>query len=200
MRKYRAYREKLVSVLRHGGVAVLPTDTIYGILGSALAEKTVERIYIIRERQPKKPCIMLIADMTDIARFGVHLSESEKCFLNLVWPGKVSVVLPCPHKRYAYLHRGTKTLAFRVPRNKWLRDILRETGPLIAPSANPEGSVPAETIRQAKSYFGGAIDLYMSAGRRLQGKASTVVSLDRGEVMVLREGAGRVNPRRRGQF
>ena len=50
----------IVTTLRNGGVGVVPTDTIYGIVGSALNPKTVARIYKLRRRNPKKPMIILI--------------------------------------------------------------------------------------------------------------------------------------------
>jgi L-threonylcarbamoyladenylate synthase len=99
----------------------------------------------------------------------------------------VSVVLPCRAKRWAYLHRGTGTLAFRVPDKKQLRDFLRKTGPLVAPSANPQGNVPAETIVQARKYFGNAVNCYVDRGS-LVGSASTVVTFRHGMPVVLRQG------------
>ncbi|MFH1192712.1 MAG: L-threonylcarbamoyladenylate synthase [Candidatus Jorgensenbacteria bacterium] len=153
--------KKLIAVIKKGGVGVLPTDTIYGLVGSALSQKTVERIYRIRRRNPKKPVIVLIAALADLRRFGVKPAPRVKVFLKKIWPGPYSVVLSCPHKKFAYLHRGTETLAFRLPEPKWLRELLRATGPLVAPSANPEGKPPAKNIAEAKKYFGEKADFYM---------------------------------------
>jgi L-threonylcarbamoyladenylate synthase len=59
------------------------------------------------------------------------------------------------------LHLGTQSLAFRVPKPKGLQSLLKKTGPLVAPSANPEGMKPALTMREAKKYFGNAVALYV---------------------------------------
>ena len=91
-------------------------------------------------------------------------------------------------KKFKHLHRGTGTLAFRVPKPAWLRKLLQETGPLIAPSANFEGEPPALTIRAAKKYFGENVDFYADAGR-LASKPSTLIKVEKGNVIVLREGA-----------
>ncbi|MDO8686599.1 MAG: Sua5/YciO/YrdC/YwlC family protein, partial [Candidatus Berkelbacteria bacterium] len=102
-------------------------------------------------------------------------------------PEPVSVVLDCIDDAFSYLHRGTKTLAFRIPALEELRDLLIKTGPLIAPSANLEAKPPSKTIFEAKEYFGDLVDLYIDGGS-LDTKASKVVSLHKdGSETILRE-------------
>jgi L-threonylcarbamoyladenylate synthase len=183
--------------LRRGGVGVLPTDTIYGIVGSALRPKTVERIYRLRKRNRKKPMLVLIGSMSDLNCFSATMTRHSGCggvsvdLLKKLWPGKVSIILPVPSKRFSYLHRGTKTIAFRLPAKKSLRALLKKTGPLVAPSANPEGKPPARTVAEAKKYFGGKIDFYVDGGQ-LAGKHSTLIRIERGRPVVLRQGAVRI--------
>ena len=165
---------------------IYPTDTIYGILGSALSKKVVERIYTIKGRDENKPFIILISRIEDLKLFGVKISSDQQKYLKSVWPGKVSVILPCKSKKFSYLHRGTNSLALRLPKKKSLRALLEKTGPLVAPSANPQGFVPATTIREAKNYFGNTVDIYVSGGK-LQGKSSTLISLLGKEPEILRK-------------
>ena len=179
--------DNLINVLKSSGVVVIPTDTLYGILGSALDENVVEKIYEIRKRRPDKPCIILIGDINDISKFSIDLTEKQKQELQKNWPGPVSVVLDCVDEKFGYLHRGTNTLAFRLPANGALKDLLLKTGPLIAPSANTEGNTPARNIQEAKKYFGDKVDLYVDGGE-IEGKASKVIKLNTdGTVVVLRE-------------
>lgn len=175
-------------ILQRGGVGILPTDTLYGIVGSALSKKTVERIYRLRDRNKRKPMIILIGDLRDLKKLGVHLFSTHYSLLANFWPGKVSIVLPCRKKRFFYLHRGTNTLAFRLPAKKSLRQLLRNVGPLVAPSANLEGKPPAKTIREAKKYFGNRVDMYVDAGR-LVSPPSTLIALANKKLIVLRKGA-----------
>ena len=176
------------AILRRGGVGILPTDTIYGIVGSALRKEAVERIYVLRKRNPDKPFIILIASKGDIAQFGVRLSSRAEKILERLWPGKVSVILPCNSKKFFYLHRGTKQLAFRLPDSRELRALLAKTGPLVAPSANIEGVPPALTIADARKYFGKTVDFYVSGGK-LVSPPSTLVSLEGRRLVILRKGA-----------
>lgn len=187
----KSFSKKIAGIIRAGGIGVLPSDTLYGIMGPALFPEAVERIYHLRHRGEHKPMIVLIGSVRDLALFGVRPTQSQESFYSQYWPGKVSVVLPCPLKKLAYLHRGTETIAFRVPDAKPLRDFLKQTGPLVAPSANHEGEAPAETIAEAKKYFGGYVDAYVDVGR-LTGNASTVVAFRRGKPVVLRQGDVRI--------
>jgi len=185
--------ENLIEVLRKNGVVVMPTDTLYGIVGQALNSSVVERIYFLRKRNPEKPCIILIGTIDELEKFSVILSEEQKEFFARTVlakdakDGPVSIVLDCPDKKFLYLHRATKTLAFRIPFSQPLRDLLLKTGPLIAPSANLEALPPSETISEAKKYFGNLIDLYVDGGK-LTGKASKVIRLRKdGTISIIRE-------------
>ncbi len=174
-------------ILLNAGVGVMPTDTIYGLVGSALSKKAVQRIYKIRKRNPKKPMIILTGSLRDLKLFDIKLDVREQKILSKIWPGKISVILPCSVKKFSYLHRGTKTLAFRLPATKKLRDFLKKTGPLIAPSANPEGLTPAFTIKEAKRYFGDRVDFYIDAGK-MKSLPSTLIAIKNGRAIIKRKG------------
>ncbi|MCM2339001.1 MAG: L-threonylcarbamoyladenylate synthase [Burkholderiales bacterium] len=188
--------ENLIKVLKNKGVAVMPTDTIYGIVGEALDKDVVERIYNIKGRNPDKPCIILIGDIKDLERFSIYLTEEKKKDLEKYWSldntqdfqsKAVSIVLDCENDSLEYLHRGTNTLAFRLPFSNDLRNLLIETGPLIVPSANTEATPPSVNIEEAKRYFEDLVDLYIDGGE-LKGKASKLIKLNMdGSVVVLRE-------------
>lgn len=179
--------ENLIKVLKENGVVIMPTDTIYGMVCRALNKEAVLRIYEIRERNPKKPCIILIGNIDELEKFGIFLLEKEKEELKKYWPGPVSVVLDCKNDFLEYLHCGTNTLAFRIPVPQALRDLLLKTGPLIAPSANKETYPINDTVKAAEVYFGDLVDLYIDGGE-LKSKASKLIKLNNdGSIIVLRE-------------
>lgn len=177
---------KEAEILKAGGVGIVPTDTLYGVCASALSKPAIDRVYALKGRAEHKPFIVLIASISDLAQFSIKLTAEQKAYLNEVWPGPVSVILPCPLKKFAYLHRGTHSLAFRLPKNAKLREFLKRSGPLAAPSANPQGAEPARTIAEAKKYFGDKVDFYIAGGRK-EGKPSKIVSLVSNTIKVLRE-------------
>ncbi len=185
-------KDGVIKILKEGGIGVLPTDTIYGLVGQALSEKTVRRMYEIRKRNPEKPFIILIGSIVDLGLFGISENNEEVKLAKNSWPGKVSIILSCDNPKFEYLHRGTKTLAFRLPDYPELLEILKETGPLAAPSANYEGELPAVTIKEAQKYFENEVDFYEDGGKIIS-EPSTILKITGGEIVIIREGV-RKNP------
>lgn len=188
----------IIKIIKDGGIGVLPTDTLYGLVGSAMNSKTVERIYKLRRRSPDKPCIILISSTKDLKLFGIKQDKFSKDFLQKNWPNPLSVILACspreagPEPKFKYLHRGTKSLAFRIPANDDLRAFLALSGPLIVPSANFEGEKPSETIQEAKKYFGNKVDFYQDGGK-LSGQPSTLIKIKNHKIDIIRQGAFTLN-------
>lgn len=174
-----------INILQSGGIGVIATDTLYGVVGQALNRATVERIYTVKERTPTKPFIILIHDIRDIELFGIPLTSDLEMTLARYWPGPVSIILDCDNDNFEYLHRGTKALAFRLPNKPDIQQILKETGPLVAPSANPEGLIPAEDIEKAKKYFGNLVDFYSEGA--VTTKPSKIIKISDGNEEVLRD-------------
>lgn len=180
--------QKIAEKIKKGQIGIIPTDTIYGVAASAWSKKAVERIYKACKRDPKKPFIVLIPSIKDLLPFGIKLDNATRKILKKLWPGKVSVILPVVSNKFQYLHRGMKTLAFRIPKKTSLIKFLKKTGPLISSSANPQGLKPAQTIAEAKKYFGNRIDFYSSGGK-IKSLPSTLVEIKSGKISVLRRGA-----------
>lgn len=154
--------------IKQGEIGVIPTDTIYGIVCSAFNKNSVEKLYKIRKRSKDKPMIVLIGSVSDLKLFNIDAIVKN-------WPEKTSIVFDC--NDFEYLHRGKRSLAFRLPHNKDLIDILKISGPIVAPSANIEGGKPAENIKEAKSYFGDKIDFYLDVGT-IKSKPSKIIYLN----------------------
>lgn len=183
--------KEIIETIKAGGVGVIPTDTMYGIVGSALSKKTVERIYNVRKRTSSKPLIILISKIGDLKIFDIKVDTELEKKLKKLWPNKVSVILPCKQKRFEYLHRGTNRLAFRLPKDKKLREFISKTGPIVAPSANTEGDKPSKNIKQAEKYFGANVDFYLDKGD-MSVVPSTIVEIENGEMKIVRKGAAKI--------
>ena len=180
--------EKISNILLNDGVGILPTDTLYGLVGRAFSKKAFDKIFELKKRDAKSPFIILISSIEDLKLFDIEIGKETEKLLNKYWPGKVSVVLPCNSERLSYLHLGTKTLAFRMPDKKDLLELLKITGPLLAPSANHPGEKEALTVEEAKVYFSSSVDFYEDEGK-LESLPSTLIRIENGEIVVLREGA-----------
>lgn len=172
-------QENVLTIASHilnGGIVSMPSDTIYGLLALAKDGNIVNNLYTLKGRQPQKPFIILISQYSQLKDLHISPTATQAAFLKKHWPGAVSVILPCQDQNLEFLHRGTCSLAVRMPNNKLLKDLIDITGPLIAPSCNPEGLPPAINPEEAKKYFGGQIKLYVDGGD-LVSNPSTLVSL-----------------------
>ena len=182
------FSKSLILKIRRGAIGIIPTDTLYGLVGLAQNKKTVARIYDVKGRDDTKPFIILITSLSDLKTFEVELDEKTHKKLNQFWPGKISVIFSCQSKKLSYLHRGTNSLGFRLPNDRPLVSLIEETGPLVAPSANPTGLKPAKNIAEAKKYFGDTIDFFIDGGK-LGDEASTIVEIVGKNVKIIRKGA-----------
>jgi L-threonylcarbamoyladenylate synthase len=161
MKIVQDFDDELVALLCSGGIAVIRTDTIYGIVARADNEAAVERIYTVKQRSPHKSAIVLLAKKDGI--FDTP-SAYELGFTKGLWPGKNSIIFPSA-KAPSWLDRGNESIAYRIPDDDRLCELLKKTGPLIAPSANPEGLPPAMNIKEAIDYFGELVDIYVDGGQ-----------------------------------
>lgn len=179
---------RVMELITNGGVGVIPTDTVYGLVCSAQNMSAVERLYGLKNRE-RKPGTLIAANIAQLVELGI-----KKRYLTAVehfWPGPISVVIP--NTELEYLHQGLNSLAIRIPRLEILTKLLIKTGPLLTSSANHPGEPEARTIAEAKNYFGDTIDFYVDGGDLSEAKPSTVIRIVDDAVEVLRTGAVKIN-------
>ncbi len=181
-------KQENIEILKKGGVGVIPTDTVYGMVGSALSVQAVNKISQIKNRTNGKGFIVLISSVDDLKIFGVETNETARIFMKKFWPGKVSIEFISLLPKFDYLKKVGQTIAFRLPDKTDLLESLKQTGPLVAPSANTEGEPPAKNIAEAQKYFGNKVDFYEDGGT-LDSAPSTLVKIVGDKVEVLRQGA-----------
>lgn len=151
-------RPEILELLLNDKIGVLRTDTLYGVVGRVTSEQVVDRIYHLKERTPTKPLLLLISNKEQLVD-----PYDIRGFMTTLWPGKHTIILPAPSAP-PWLTRDSGTLAYRWPDYPALTKLLSQAGPLVAPSANPEGKPPALTIDQAIDYFGDSVDFYVDSG------------------------------------
>lgn len=173
--------------LKNGSLAVLPTDTIYGLHSSVGNPKNIERIYQLKKRDLQKPFIILISDISQLEFFGIILNATQKNILQKIWPNKISIIFDCPNPDLKFLHRGTNSLAIRFPNNSFLQTIISYSGPIISTSVNLGGEKPITSIKQAKEILGENIDFYIDNGE-LNSSPSTVIRFNGSKIEILRLG------------
>jgi L-threonylcarbamoyladenylate synthase len=174
-------------LLKPGAIGVIATDTVYGIVARAADPLAVERLYKLKRRD-HKPGTIIAASIDQLVELGIprrYLKAVEQ-----FWPGAVSVEIP---HRIAYLHQNTGRQAFRIPDDKDLLALLNKTGPLQTSSANHPGEPPANTITEAKHYFGDSVDFYVDGGNLSKRQASTIIRIIDDAIEIVRQGSTQID-------
>jgi len=176
-----------VNFLKKGFPVVLPTDTLYGICADALNYRAVEKIYQLKNRNPKKPLIVLISDLSQLKEF-FFIRELPKVVEQLfLLEEPLSILLPV--EGFNWISRNSGKIAFRLVKKGFIKEFLDTyRRPIVAPSANWEGFPPAKDPFHALFYFGNQVAVYYNGGT-LKGKPSTLLELTpKGEINILRTG------------
>lgn len=177
-------------LLKAGSLGVIPTDTVYGVVARAGDETAVARLYALKNREGK-PGTVIAANIDQLVELGFkrrYLTAVEQ-----YWPGAISVIIPCADPQLAYLHQGRQSVAVRIPEHVALLGLLQKTGPLATSSANKPGEPPAQSIEEARSYFGDRIDFYVDGGDHTNHQPSTIIRIVDDAIEVVREGAVKIN-------
>ena len=172
--------ENAAEVLNRGGVAVIPTDTVYGLAARPDFPEAVERLYTIKGREAKKPIALLASDIAAIERFGSPVAGKARELAEKHWPGALTMVI------------GEE--GFRIPDHAETRELIAACGGVLrVTSANLSGQRPATDAPQALADVGLSADYVVDDGVSPGGVPSTVVRVHPdGTLEVLREGAIRV--------
>lgn len=176
-------------VLRAGGLAVYPTETVYGLGADAFNASALARLTALKVRQRGKPISVLIGDLEMLEDLVTEISAAAAILIRRFWPGPLTLVLPARASVSPVLTGEGSGIGVRLSSHPVATALVRALGrPLTTPSANPAGMPPPTRIEAARAYFGEHVDYYLDAGPLRGQPTSTVVDVRDG-LRVLREGA-----------
>lgn len=189
--------EKTAEILCGGGIAVLPTDTVYGFSGivdvinnPATASATYEtdaQIRSIKGRAETKPLIQLIANPEDIK---LYTNDAIPPELLAKWPGALTIIVHVKEDAPLAPQAKLPTIAFRCPGDPWLRKVISLcSAPVFSTSVNRSGQPVLETAAEICTEFSSEVDLFIDDGDKKGALPSTLVSIEEGKVKILRQGS-----------
>jgi L-threonylcarbamoyladenylate synthase len=177
-----------------GGVALFPSDTVYGLACDPDSEWAVQRVNLLKDRSPGKPCAVMFFARDVAFDTLTELEPRTRAACDALLPGAVTLLLANPHGRYALACGDDPgTLGLRVPLLPLGAAALASVRwPILQTSANRAGEREARTIGAVDAEMRAACELVLDAGE-LPGIVSTVIDLrryeDDDEWTVVREGA-----------
>lgn len=183
--------ERALASLRAGRPVVLPTDTVYGLIGNPEREDWALAALALKGRSDGRPTALLAGSVDALLERLPELRGSEtEAVLRALVPGAYTLVVPNPAQRYPWLTGGRpEAIGVRVPLlPPGAQSVLDAFGPVLATSANVTGGPDPATLEDVPASIREGCAAALDAGR-LPGTPSTVIDFTGEEPLVLREGA-----------
>ena len=177
-----------VSAVKSGRLAVLPTDTVYGIGAGAFARDAVAALLAAKGRGRDMPVGVLVGSWHTIEGLAHAVPQHARELIRAFWPGALSLVVRGAPSLQWDLGDARGTVMLRMPLHPVAIELLRETGPMAVSSANISGRPAATTAAEAREQLGSLVEVYVDGGTAPQQAASTIVDLTGSMPRVLREG------------
>lgn len=179
-----------IASLRAGGLAVIPTDTVYGLAADGRSEDAATALYAAKGRDAIQPTALLFSSVAALEEHVPDLPERAAAIARALLPGPLTLVLPNPGRRFAWLNERSPTaIGVRVPAIAGDGgEVLAALGVLVATSANLPGDPDPRRVDDVPAAIREAVGAVVDGGE-LPGTPSTVVDLTGTEPRVLREGA-----------
>lgn len=167
----------LADYLQSGGIAAIPTETVYGLAGNALDPTAVSKIYKAKGRPAENPLIVHIKSLDQLSSIA-DIPESGIILASQFWPGPLTMILRKKLIVSDQVTAGLKTVAVRMPSHPIYQELAgRCPFPIAAPSANPFGYVSPTKAKHVQQQLGGQISYILDGGPCEKGLESTIVSL-----------------------
>ena len=182
--------EAAVEAIRAGQLAIVPTDTVYGLATTPHSEEPVRSLYRAKGRDDVQPTALVAADLDVLFACVPELQSSAGAVVRALLPGPFTLIVPNPAERFGWL-TGSRpdTIGVRVPAFAGPgADVLARVGVLVATSANLPGGPDPRTLAGVPEQLRRAAAALVDGGE-LPGTPSTVLDLTGPEARVLREGA-----------
>jgi tRNA threonylcarbamoyl adenosine modification protein (Sua5/YciO/YrdC/YwlC family) len=186
------WAQETARVLSDGGLAAIPTDTVYALACDIASKRGVERLYAAKGMDRRQPLAFLLPDLSNVARYGIVTNYAYRVMRRLL-PGPYCIELEATREVPRMLMEKRRVVGIRVPDNPFVQALLAELGrPALVSGANTPGDENALTDGdQIEAHFGAQLDLLVDAGE-LGDVPSTIISLVGDEFVLVRPGKGPV--------
>jgi L-threonylcarbamoyladenylate synthase len=178
--------------LRAGGVVAVPTETVYGLAACADQPEAIARVFQIKGRPSTHPLILHIAEISELTEWVVEIPASAQLLASTCWPGPLTLLLRRSKRVSDLITGGRDTVAIRIPAHALTQQVLKISGPFVAPSANRFGHVSPTTAQHVLNDLGEflrlGVDGILNGGPCQIGVESTIVDCTVDPVQILRHG------------
>ncbi len=181
--------DKIIEILREGGVICIPTDTVYGLASHAENEEAVTRIYNLKKRSRQKPLIIFPENKKELTNLTCKISLSGIKLIGKFWPGPLTILFKTSLREPWWLTGEEGKIGVRIPAHTLLRTICeRGKISLATTSANLSGEMSITSPERLSPEIKNGLDALIDAGETPLGKESTIVDVTTSSPQTVREG------------
>lgn len=179
--------EIATQIINLGGIAIFPTDTVYGIGCNPYNIDSVRKIYEIKSRDISIP-LPILAYSKEIAQRVTVFDEFTEKIIQRFWPGPLTIILKLTDENLKKSLNLTDKIAIRVPNHKCTLELLKNCNFLVGTSANisghPSFTDPDKCIKNVQNY-----DVFVDGGTITSKAESTIIEVENETIKILREGS-----------
>ena len=181
---------KAKEILEKDELVAIPTETVYGLAGNIYSEKAIQKIFETKKRPLFNPLIVHIASINKLEEIVSEIPEKAKQLADAFWPGSLTLVLRKKAHIPDSVTAGKNTVAVRVPNHELTLQLLELIDfPLVAPSANPFGSISPTTAEHVANYFPDDLEMVLEGGSCKNGIESTIIGFENDQAVLYRLGS-----------
>lgn len=182
--------KETAQIIKNGGIAVFPTETVYGIGVNGLDENSIKKLFEAKKRPFSKPISLLVNNIEMIEKVSKNISKQEYALIKTFMPGPLTIILKKKDILPNILTANLDTVGIRIPANNIALDLIKYTGiPIATSSANISGEACCSNIEDIKICFGDNVDYYLDGTTNSINLPSTIVQIIDGIPHILREGS-----------
>lgn len=179
---------KYIQLIKSGEVVAFPTETVYGLGADAWNPSAIQKVFEVKGRPSDNPLIVHISDLNQAGNFALEISDSAQKLMDTFWPGPLSLVLKKKSEVLDAVTAGLDTVAIRMPDHPMALELISQTGPLVAPSANTSGKPSPTKAAHVRQDFGDNFPIIDGEATKI-GLESTVIDLSQEIPAILRPGS-----------
>lgn len=180
--------DNLITKIKEGNLAIIPTDTTYGLICDATNVEAVKKVFMTKERDFTKPLIILVSDKEMLSKCVKEVNDLEQKLINKYWPGALSILFLKSDFINDYVTAKSPYVAIRMPDNQKLLNFIKKIGrPIVATSANISGDDILTDVKKVENKLLKKVNLIVDGGV-VDSKPSTLVRVVDEKIEILRSG------------
>ena len=182
--------KEISEIIKKGGIVVFPTETVYGIGTNGLNKDAISRLYDVKQRPKTKPISLLVSSIDMVEKVACDITNMEYKLMEKFFPGPLTIILKKKSIVPDNLTNNTDTVGIRMPDNIIAKKLIEYAKvPIATPSANISGKPSGTNIENIMENFKDKVDYYIDGGQSKLGIGSTIVKVENGYPLILREGS-----------